>query len=99
MATVTALYPAGPAFDLAYYVDKHVPLVESKWSPLGLLSVEVVSFSAGQAYQIQTIMKWKSLASFDAAAADPVAAELFGDVKNFTTAESILLKGNVERSS
>ena len=34
MIVVSVMYPAGPAFDLAYYLGHHMPLVRERWSPM-----------------------------------------------------------------
>lgn len=71
---------------------------DSSWGSQGLLGWEVLNFPADAPYQVQAILKWKSIADFEAAAATPSAGKIFGDVKNFTSAEPILLKGDVVAS-
>ncbi|KAI8652511.1 hypothetical protein NCS57_01315200 [Fusarium keratoplasticum] len=98
MAQVLVVYPSGPSFDHDYYIKTHMPLVAASWGSLGLLSWEILNFPADAPYQVQATLKWKSIADFEAAAASPAAEKVFGDIKNFTSAEPILLKGDVVAS-
>ncbi|MGH7392689.1 MAG: EthD family reductase [Candidatus Rokuibacteriota bacterium] len=43
MIRMSVLYPgdAGKKFDLDYYANKHMALVKSRWSGMGLVKVEV----------------------------------------------------------
>ncbi|KAJ4316993.1 hypothetical protein N0V84_007588 [Fusarium piperis] len=98
MAQVLVVYPSGPSFDHDYYLKTHMPLVVESWGPLGLLSWEILNFPADAPYQVQATLKWKSVADFEAAAASPAAEKVFGDIKNFTSAQPVLLKGDVVAS-
>ncbi|EEU36657.1 uncharacterized protein NECHADRAFT_51984 [Fusarium vanettenii 77-13-4] len=98
MAQVLVVYPSGPSFDHDYYIKSHMPLVAASWGSAGLLSWEILNFTADAPYQVQATLKWKSIADFEAAAASPAAEKVFGDIKNFTSAEPILLKGDVVAS-
>ncbi|KAF5615203.1 dimeric alpha-beta barrel [Fusarium sp. NRRL 25303] len=99
MAQILILYPSGPSFDLDYYLKSHIPLVSKVWGPLGLQGWDVLTFPTGAPYQVQVTLKWKSLEAYEQAATGKPAEGLFGDIKNFTTAEPILLKGSVVGSS
>lgn len=60
---------------------------------------DVLTFPADAPYQVQATLRWKSLDDFNAAAAGEAAKTIFGDIPNFTTAQPILLKGDVIASS
>ncbi|KAI1071885.1 hypothetical protein NW752_001483 [Fusarium irregulare] len=95
MAQVLVVYPSGPSFDMDYYLKTHMPLVASKWGPLGLKNYKILNFQEGQAYQVQATLEWDSVEAFDKAAANEVAKDIFGDIKNFYNGEPMLLKGPV----
>jgi len=68
--SVSVLYPqtADSTFDMAYYLDKHMPLVSQKWGPHGLQKWEVVEFVANpqdqsKPYSVQAILHWDSQVS------------------------------------
>ena len=90
MVIVTMMYPAssGEDFDFAYYMGHHMPLVRSRWNPLGMQSAQVLRGLPGPdgappAYVLMTIMTFTSMDSFNAAVAQH-GEELYGDVPNFT---------------
>ncbi|KAM5341199.1 hypothetical protein ACJ41O_015308 [Fusarium nematophilum] len=99
MAQVFVLYPSGPAFDHEYYLKTHMPLVSATWGAQGLQSWDIITFPEGSPYQVQATLKWKSVDEFNTAAAGEGAKAVFGDIKNFTSAEPVLLKGEVVASS
>jgi hypothetical protein len=71
----------------------------SNWSKLGLEGWEVTKYPSDAPFQVQVILRWTSLQDFEAAMSAPVTPELFEDVKNFTSAEPVLLKGTPYTSS
>lgn len=60
---------------------------------------DVLTFPADAPYQIQATLRWKSMDDFNAAAAGESTKAVFEDIKNFTSAQPILLKGTVVASS
>lgn len=52
-------------------------------------------FEPGQKYQVQAVLKWDSMASYDEAHKAPVAAAVFGDIPKFTEAKPDVVKGNI----
>ncbi|KAM0337495.1 hypothetical protein ACHAPQ_003066 [Fusarium lateritium] len=95
MADVLVVYPSGKDFDLKYYTEKHMPLVTEKWTQHGLKNYTILQFQEGAPYQIQATLRWGSVDEFDKAAASEVAAEIFGDIKNFYPGDPIILKGKI----
>ncbi|KAI6771435.1 hypothetical protein HG531_009060 [Fusarium graminearum] len=95
MAQVLVVYPSGPSFDMDYYLKTHMPLVASKWGPLGLKNYKILNFQEGAPYQVQATLEWEGVEVFDKAAANEVTKEIFGDIKNFYNGEPMLLKGPV----
>lgn len=95
--TITVLYPNTPGsrFDVDYFVDTHIPLVEEHWRSKGLTSVKLLK-GAGTAdpatpppYQVITVLGFESLQAFRAAAKDS-GAVILGDVANFTDVTPIV---------
>lgn len=100
-ATVTVLYPAnkGYTFDMDYYLKTHMPLASKRWGPLGLKQYYVADLRhTEQPYSVQATLVWEhadgALQAFKAAG-DAHAAEIMGDVKNFSSEQPILLTGGV----
>jgi len=94
-ATVTVLYPSGPAFNMSYYLEKHMTLVESKWGQSGLKNWSVTQFGPEQQYQVAAFLTFGSQEEVEASASGEHAPEIMGDVVNFTEAKPILLMGKV----
>ena len=96
MILVTAMYPHQPGsrFDHDYYLRKHIPLLKERWSGMGLDDVRLVrgvgTPDGGEApYRVITLLTFRSLQDFQNAAAAH-AAEILGDVPNFTDAPPVL---------
>ena len=80
-------------------MEESTELPRRSWGPAGLISWDIITFPADAPYQVQASLKWKSVEDFNAAAASEDAKAIFGDIKNFTSAEPVLLKGEVVASS
>ena len=95
--TITVLYPntQGSRFDVDYFVNTHIPLVEEHWGGKGLTSVKLLKGVATAdpatppPYQVITVLGFESLQAFQAAARDSGAAVL-GDVPNYTDVSPIV---------
>ncbi|TQV90931.1 hypothetical protein V2A60_008392 [Cordyceps javanica] len=94
MATVNILYPSGPSFDLDYYLNTHMPIVQENWKPFGLESWEIIVFEPGQKYQVQAILKWDKLESLDKAKEGEAGVKVLGDIAKFTAAKPDIVVGN-----
>lgn len=99
-------YPAvaGAKFDMKYYIDSHMPLVNKNWKQYGLLDWRVISFDAAgpddaKPYSVASSMTWKSAEAFQKAMSSESAGELMDDLKNFSDQSPIFLIGNVAASS
>ncbi len=92
MILVSVMYPAGPKFDMGYYLNTHMPLVRERWSGLGLHEATVVTGKGapdgGPApFQVMALLKFESAEAF-AKAAEAHGAEIFADIPNFTEAQA-----------
>lgn len=104
-ANSTVLYPASSdlTFDLDYYLKKHMPLAVKKWAKYGLKDWKVVQFAPGadgsQPYSIGAILTWESADGIRKALTGEEAAEVMGDVKNYTNKNPVFLLGDVVGAS
>ena len=92
MILVSVMYPAGPRFDMDYYLGHHMPLVRERWSPMGLHEAKVVRGlgtpdGKPAPFQVMALLTWESADAF-AKAAGRHGAEIFGDIPKFTDAEA-----------
>ena len=92
MVLVSVMYPAGPAFDMAYYLSHHMPLVRERWSSMGLHEAKVVKGTgtpdgAAAPFQVMALLTFASVEAFGKAAAAH-GAEIFGDIPKFTAAQA-----------
>ncbi|WP_298214540.1 EthD family reductase [Acidocella sp.] len=95
MIAITVIYPYQPDyhFDFDYYLNKHMPLVEKRWGPMGLGKTTVLAGQPGPdgkppLYAVMTIIEFESAEAFQKAAAAH-GGELFGDVPNFTNIPAV----------
>jgi uncharacterized protein (TIGR02118 family) len=90
MAVVSVMYPARPGskFDMSYYLDSHMKMVEETWAPVGLRGYSVmqgvrVPGGGEPAFQVVTNLDFTSAEAFEAAVAGS-GAKIMGDIPNFT---------------
>jgi len=91
MIRVIVSYPnqAGSRFDMDYYLNKHIPLVEEKLAPHGLTGVGIEQGLAGAMpgspakYQIEAYMTFSTIEQVQAAMG-AAAPSLMADLANFT---------------
>ena len=92
MILVSVMYPAGPRFDMDYYLGHHMPLVRERWSPMGLHEAKVVKGTgtpdgAAAPFQVMALLTFESVDAFGKAAAAH-GEEIFGDIPKFTDAQA-----------
>lgn len=90
MIRLTVLYPKTDAsqFDLAYYLDTHIPLVKERLMPLGLVSVDMQEALTASAdpqplYTMITSLAFNTTTELDHAMGTH-GSEILGDIPNFT---------------
>jgi uncharacterized protein (TIGR02118 family) len=96
MVKVSVFYPqnAGGKFDMSYYLEKHIPMVRKELGA-ALKGVSVDQGIAGMQpgtpppYTAVGHLMFDSVDSF-LAAFMPVAAEVQGDIPNYTNAEPVI---------
>jgi len=96
MIVFSVFYPAtnGARFDTAYYNATHIPLVEQAFKSTGLAGVQVFhGLSAGDGgpapYLAMAHLSFESADALQASLTGPRAAEVFGDIANFTTIQPL----------
>jgi len=97
MYTVLVMYPnqEGAKFNVDYYLETHMPLVEKQLKPHGLVSWEVLhglSGTAGTAapYLCVGMMRFKTPEGYDKGV-QAVGELLRGDIPNFTNVRPVRL--------
>jgi len=90
MIRVSVIYPNNPGstFDMDYYLTKHMPMVGARLKPaLKAMTVDNGISGAlpgsGAPYRVITTLSFESVETFQAAFI-PYAAEIQGDIPNFT---------------
>jgi uncharacterized protein (TIGR02118 family) len=97
MATISVMYPREPGgtFDYDYYRDVHIPLVQRLWGDAGLVSGQAlkgISGGNGQDSPFYAIglIHFASREALNDAIAGEHAAEVMGDIANFTKVKPIV---------
>lgn len=102
MIRVSVMYPnkQGSHFDMAYYCAKHIPMVRELLGP-ALLKVDVEEGIAGAtpdspaAFLAMVHLSFESVGAFQKAFA-PHAAQIRGDVPNYTNSQLSIQISNVK---
>jgi uncharacterized protein (TIGR02118 family) len=96
------LYPNSPdaTFDMKYYIETHMPLVEEQWNSHGLEKWQVVQYDGTDdaqrtPYAVHAVLTWRDEAAVKAAIASPGAKIVFDDVPNFSNQRPIFMSGGV----
>lgn len=94
MPIVSVVYPRreGATFDFDYYTSRHLPLVTERWGDAGLLDAHAlrgVATADGSAtpYLAMAFLSFGSTEALQAAMGGPHAAEIMGDIANFTNVQ------------
>ena len=97
MVCLTVFYPNTPGskFDRDYYLHNHIPLVQTRLTPVGLLGVDIDEGLAGAGPDIPPTyvmigrLRFETLDALQAALATH-GPELLGDIANFTDAQPVM---------
>jgi uncharacterized protein (TIGR02118 family) len=96
MTIVSVLYPrhSESRFDHEYYLQKHMPLVQQRWTEMGMVQMEwmrgLASPGGGEpGYEVITLLTFLSSEAFEAALASS-GSEVLGDVPNFTNVQPLV---------
>ena len=97
MPTVTVIYPRneGATFDFDYYQHTHLRLVAARWGGAGLTRAEALRGTAtpdgGEApYLAIALLGFATPEDLQAAIGGPHAAEIVGDIANFTNVRPVI---------
>ncbi len=91
MIVVTVMYPEseGATFNMDYYLNSHLKMVEEKLGGMGLKGARVLKGIAGGTpgsaapYRVMAVVDFESAEAFQAAVGAH-GDEIFGDIPNFT---------------
>ncbi|KAF4958074.1 hypothetical protein FSARC_11110 [Fusarium sarcochroum] len=94
------LYPneEGVQFDETYYLQTHMPFVESIWKQYGLLGWKTFKYPTAldgsrSQYLISTQLEFENGEGLQKALQDPRTSKIFEDLPNFTNAQAVTLGG------
>lgn len=97
---VSVVYPMGSKFDMDYYLNHHMPLVQEKWAPFGLKSWKIAEYTNKESpYSVIAWLEFEGQEQQAKAFASEVAKQVFGDIPNFTDGKASTLVGNVLESA
>ncbi|KAK4961257.1 hypothetical protein LTR10_001747 [Elasticomyces elasticus] len=86
-ALVYVSYPRreGAKFDMEYYLNTHMKIVEKHWTPYGMQDWVVSQFDEGDAsgMNVQAIMTWDSVQAFEKAIEANIP-EVMEDVQHYS---------------
>lgn len=101
-ATVTILYPNEPngTFDLDYYKDIHMPLVQKHWTKYGLKRWSICKLltkadGSPMPYGFYGVIELESADQLKAAFSDAATEEMMSDVENYTSIKPVMLIGEL----
>jgi uncharacterized protein (TIGR02118 family) len=106
-SNITVLYHSSQngngSFDIEYYVEKHMKLVEKAWQAVGIQAWQVIKFAGQPAgspppYFAAAIVTFDSCDGAERALGVEETKEVFGDVPNFTNLTPLLMTGDVSGS-
>lgn len=96
MAVLSVLYPKSDSshFDHEYYTKTHLPLLQDRWTGMGLESVRLTKGTASMeggapAFEVILLVTFSSLEQLQAALGAH-GAELMADVPRFTDIQALL---------
>jgi uncharacterized protein (TIGR02118 family) len=92
--TLVILYPkqSDSTFDMKYYLASHIPLVQDRWSSLGLHNWTVLQFEGDAPYNVQASFEFDTMAGFEKASKD---TKVFDDILKFSNKSPTMLVGKV----
>ncbi|TEA20278.1 hypothetical protein C8034_v003945 [Colletotrichum sidae] len=103
---ITVLFrnEADARYDLAYYANTHMPLVQREWQKYGVTGWSVVKYGRGPGpdgaeppFVFGSTVTWAEGSQVQTAFAGPETARVFADVPNFSNKEPLFLYGEVVR--
>lgn len=94
MPTLVVSYPLGDGthFDAEYYVETHIPLVRTCWTPYGLSSAEVLLPQGDQPWHGAVLLRFESSAAIDAALGGIETPKVMADLPKFTNIAPVIYR-------
>ncbi|GFN11042.1 hypothetical protein AtubIFM56815_008608 [Aspergillus tubingensis] len=104
--TITVVFPNEPdaKYDIEYYTNVHMRLIEKHWTKYGLKSWSVTKFGPAldgtpPPYAVGSRVHWESEEGMKKAFESPEVPEVMGDVVNFSNRPAIFLFGETVQPS
>ena len=97
MTTLFVTYRGGPStrFDRGYYVEEHLPRVTAAWGPYGLQNIAAFFPSGDGAGTIAVcVCEFRDDRAMNESLRAPETQSVMDDVKQFTDAAPIQMRGN-----
>lgn len=103
-SNITVLYQnsldGNGSFNIEYYVDKHMRLVEKAWKAVGIQAWQVIKFvgqpdGSPRTYCAAAIVTFDSCDGAKRALQAEETKKIFGDVPNFTNLKPLLMTGDI----
>ncbi|KAH7002581.1 hypothetical protein EDB80DRAFT_867583 [Ilyonectria destructans] len=101
-ASITILFPNGPdaQYNIEYYQQHPMPLIETLWSSFSITSWSVTTFTPSpdgtpSAFAFGSAANWDDEESIQKAFSTPETHYIMKDVSNFSNKEPVFLFGNV----
>ncbi|KAI1486685.1 hypothetical protein F5X96DRAFT_653921 [Biscogniauxia mediterranea] len=91
--TLSIVYPADTKFDMDYYLNKHMPLVQSLWQKYGLKGWKIAQYDEGAIYKVQAWLEFEDESGVAKAGAGPETKTLLADIPNYSDKDCIMLGG------
>ncbi|KAH8800482.1 hypothetical protein F5884DRAFT_891516 [Xylogone sp. PMI_703] len=94
------LYPADPdaTFDMSYYLEKHMPLMQEKFTKYGLKEWKVINFTTSldgsKKYSVGATCMWENGDRIKEAFGSQEGAEVRADLQSFSNKRPLLLMGD-----
>lgn len=103
-ATVTILYLNEPnaTYDLDYYSNIHMPLVQKHWTKYGLKRWSICKLlpnadGSSMPFVFYGVIELESVDKLRAAFQDAAIEEMMSDVKNYASIKPVILMGELVR--
>ncbi|KAF6785550.1 hypothetical protein CMUS01_16561 [Colletotrichum musicola] len=101
---ITVLFRNEPdaKYDIDYYVDNHMPMIQSLWGKYGVTGWSATKYTSGAdcsapEFSFGSTVTWESEDQIATAFAGPEAKQIMGDVPKFSNTKPIFLFGETIR--
>ena len=92
MTTISVTYQRRPdaQFNHDYFAKVHLPLVKRLWGDYGMTGIEALLGNPDAPFLAVALLTFSSEEAFNAAMKGEAAAEVLGDIPNYTNLQPVL---------